>query len=77
MVKQVSVYSEGKAHIGGLRQSRAFVIDLITYIEQFFWLPLTSHLALPALSPLLGVTQGPPLCAPASFSQDEFSCKGL
>ena len=39
--------------------------------------PLASHLALPALSPSLHLTRGPPLCVPASFSQDEFSCKDL
>lgn len=51
-------------HGGGSDKNRAFVIDLIIHRGSSSELPLTSHLALPALSPLLGVTQGPsPVCA--------------
>ena len=41
------------------------------------WIPLANHLALSVLEPTFSLTQGPPLCAGASFGQDGFQRKGL
>ena len=40
-------------------------------------LPLANHLALSGSASICGLTQGPPGCACASFSQDGFQRVGL
>ena len=39
--------------------------------------PLANHLALPGSESVFGITQGPPLCARTSLSQDGFQRRGL
>ena len=37
--------------------------------------PLTNHLALPGSESVFGISQGPPMCACASLSQDGFTMR--
>ena len=65
-------------HTGGLRER----VTHSWQFESLLWgissrFPLTNHVALPGSESIFGISQGPPLCACVSLSQDGFQQRGL
>ena len=50
--------------------------SLNSFMWHFFWVSLASHFGLPGSQSIFGISQDPPMCVHASFSQDGFYQKG-
>ena len=63
-------------HMGGLRD-RVTESHCCGNLNSFYWIPLANHFDFPGSQFIFGISQGPPVCAHVSLSQDRSYCKDL